>query len=882
MERDKRMTDKKRKIGRKINRLLLLLVLGGMLIVGVISMYSLHSMKRISTNSSKELGETAADNAEEALEDLAVENLRSLAGQRAAAIEEKLEAVKASVLGIASQARHIYEHPEQYPDREVALPVPDSHDLAAQLLWSEELEEQAPDEERLPPPLTEEVLKLGNLQDMLVQYNANNTMIASTYIATETGWMIQADYIPYSKYGKSDTDAESRHPLYMEAKDRQWYKRAAEIGAGRTIYTDVIRDYHQGGDCIVCASPVYCDERVVAVAGIGLYLQTIKDTVLSTDVGNGGYAFLVNEKGQVLVSGRAEGETAAYAEKVVDLRESNNVLLAQAASDMTAGKTGSVELILDKKEAYLAYAPLDSLGWSLVTVMDEEKAIAPARASQQIILSLTGEMGEKQDTSIHIVFVSFVAAFICVTLIACVSGTHFSGKLTEPIHMLADEVMRWDGSNLKYRVCVQTGDELEDLGSAFNSMIGQIQEYVGNLASVTAEKERIRTEIQVAAHLQADMLPEVKGIFADRDDFILAASMVPAKGVGGDLYDFFLLDEERLALVVADVSGKGVPAALFMVVSRTMLRSRLMSLGDGEHELSGAVEDINRSLCENNRDDMFVTAWIGVLNVISGVVDFVNAGHCRPLVRRKGGACEYDTTFSGMMLAGMEDITYRQGRLMLEKGDLLLLYTDGVTEATNAEEELYGEERLLRAVEDAGNILPEELLGVLWKAVDDFQSGLSQSDDITMLAISWRGRGFEEKTGIPIMENMQEFIDFVETVLNDRGVSVKTAVKIHVTVDEIFSNICYYSGATEVTVGIRVNDRLEDGRITGQEITIYFEDDGIPYDPLERPDPDVTEILGRRKEGGLGIYLVKKRMDKVEYEYINDRNRLTIYKASEE
>lgn len=870
-----------KKIGNKINRLLLLMVSTAMLVSGTISAYSLWSMKRISVDNGKELSENAANDAEESLEDLAVDNLQRITVQKAAAIEEKFATVETYVLGIAAQARDIYEHPEQYPDRRVPLPIPESNQLAAQLIWSEKLKDTVEPETGIPV-YTEEVLKLGNLQDMLVQYNANNSMVSSAYIATESGWMIQADDIPYSKYSTTNAETDYKRQLLFEAQDRQWYKRAKEKGNGQVVYTDVIRDAHGGGDCIVCACPVYRGEEVVAVAGVGSYLETINNAVLGTDIGEGGYAFLVNENGQVIVSGVVDGETAAYAEQVVDLRKSSNSMLAQVAVSMVAGDTDSVELSLDGRKVYLAYAPLKRLGWSLVTVLEEEKVIEPAKKSQSLILTLADELDDKQDIAIRGVMLAFVVALVCVTLLVCVSGTIFSIKLTEPICSLTEEVMSWDGSDFRQRISVKTGDEIEDLGEAFNDMIDQIEEYVENLSSVTAEKERIRMEIEVASRIQADMLPDAEGMFANRKDFVIAGSMVPAKGVGGDFYDFFLLDEERLALVIADVSGKGVPAALFMVASRMMIRSSLMRLGKEEYELSWAVEEVNRSLCDNNKDGMFVTAWIGVLNIVNGEVDFVNAGHCRPLVIRKRGEYEYDTTFGGMMLAGMEDTTYRQGRLKLNKGDMLLLYTDGVTEANDLQQNMYGEERLKKSVEEAGNMSPKEILTVLWNALEDFCSGAPQFDDITMLAVAWRGGGVEEKTGVPVMENMQEFIEFVESVLEENNVSAKTAIKIHVTVDEIFSNICYYSGATEVKLGISINDKEEDGTIIGQEVILYFEDDGIPYDPLKKPDPDVTQILSRRKEGGLGIYMVKKRMDKVEYEYVNERNRLTVYKLSEE
>lgn len=888
MARGKKKTRKKKRIGQKLNQLLLVMVSAAVVISGTVSVYSLYFMKHIAMENGTELGQTAAEDAETALENLAVENLQSIAVEKAAYIEEKFAAVRAYVLGIAAQAQIIYENPERFPDRRVALPVRDSNILAAQLLWSERLDEGGRAGTGATPPLTEEILKLGNIQDMLVQYNANNDMVSSTYVATESGWLIQADYIAYSKYNTTGAGADREQPDYYEAAKRQWYMRAKESESGQIIYTDVIKDIHEGGDCIVCASPIYHDGEIVAVAGVGSYLDTVNNAVLNVDIGEAGYAFLVNEKGQVMVSGSSEGETAAYAEQAVDLRESGNRALADAVTGMVEGRTDSLELSLDGKNVYLAYAPLASLGWSFVTVIDVEEVVAPAKASQQLILSLTSDMAGRQDTAIRRVIAFFVAILFVIILLGCIFGTLFAKKLAEPIRTLTKDVAKLDGGNLDYRIRLNTGDEIEDLGHAFNGMAEQIQNYVDNLAAITAEKERIRTEIQVASHLQADMLPEAEGAFDDRDEFDLAASMTPAKGVGGDFYDFFLLDENRLAMVMADVSGKGVPAALFMVVSRTLIRSRLMTVKNERDELAYMAEEINRSLCDNNKNGMFVTAWIGVLDITTGEVAYINAGHCRPLLRRKNGSCEYDDVLGGLVFAGMEDATYRQGSLRLRQGDTLLLYTDGVTEATSKQQQLYGEERLLRTIADAGSVTPEELLQELWKDVDEFQKDAAQFDDITMLAVTYHGNGFEEKSDKPDMDKMKDFADFVEGVLEENGISMKTVMKIQMTVDEIYSNICYYSGAEEVTVGIRIEESAgQKGRgykagRAKKEITLYFEDDGIPYNPLERPDPDVEKLLEQRKEGGLGIYLVKKRMDRMEYEYINERNKLTVYKKDEE
>ncbi len=413
------------------------------------------------------------------------------------------------------------------------------------------------------------------------------------------------------------------------------------------------------------------------------------------------------------------------------------------------------------------------------------------------------------------------------------------------------------------------------LAAAFWKMMQDVGYYIESMTRITAEKEKIRTELTVAARLQADMLPETEGAFIDRKEFSIAAFMMPAKGVGGDFYDFFLLDGDRLALVMADVSGKGVPAALFMVVSRTLIRSHIMSHMAAGNPLEQAVGEINDRLCGNNKNGMFVTAWIGILTLSTGELVFVNAGHCRPLIRKREGDCYYDMTLGGLVLAGMEGAPYRASRIHLDKEDTILLYTDGVTEATSVQKELYGEGRLKTVAEKENVRTPEELLKEIWEDISRFQKDTEQFDDITMIGLTYHGTVYEKKTGIPDMGHIREFADFVENTLLDNGISIQTILKIQMAVDEIYSNICYYSGAKEVTLGIAVEDTpSEGGKTREREICLYFEDDGIPYNPLERPDPDVEELLEDRKKGGLGIYLVKKRMDWIGYKYTEGKNHL--------
>lgn len=846
---------KRRSITHKITCLLLTFSLLSFLLTGVIGAAGLYAMKHISGDNGRELGRSAANSAEQALEKAACRQLLTVAMEKAAYIEERFQETAAYVHGIAAQAEAIYAEPEKYPDRQVPLPVKGSTELAAQLIRSEKLEN--PSEQQL-----QEILKLGNLQDLLVQYNANNDMVSSVHLATKSGWVIVADYIAGNKYAEgSDT------PLTIEAEERQWFQRAAQAGQGQIVYTDVMEDIHNGGQCIIAVQPVFHDGELVAVAGVGSYLETVNEAVLSTIIGETGYAFLVNRDGRVMVSCKEDGETAADAERNPDLRAGENEALARAVTDVLFGESGLERLTLDGKEVYLAYAPLTELGWGFFTVMEVEEVIASARDGEEQILKLSETAALRQDRTIRTMMTVFAAILAVFALTVSGAGMLFGRRIAEPVRRLTRDVKKIDGGKLDYCIRVDTGDEIEELGNAFNSMTAQIKSYVDNLALATAEKERIRTELQFASRLQADMLPEYKTAFPDRKEFTLAASMTPAKSVGGDFYDFFLSDREHLVLVVADVSGKGVPAALFMVIARTMIRSHITAA----KTLAGAVEKINDLLCDNNKNGMFVTAWFGVLNLTDGALTYVNAGHCRPLIRRGDGSWEYLTEQGGFVLGGMEGVKYEQTSIHLAPGELLFQYTDGVTEANDEEGALYGEARLKQCLSDGSAAVPEDVLTHVWEQVCGFQGKAEQFDDITMLAVCYNGGPCICYRGKADIEALPGVTASVEDILARYAFSTADTYKVLVAVDEIYSNICYYSKATETTIFCEADEK---------EIKIIFTDDGVPYNPLEKPDPDVSAQARERLVGGLGIYMVKKTMDQVsyEYEYVQERNCLTIVK----
>ena len=412
---------------------------------------------------------------------------------------------------------------------------------------------------------------------------------------------------------------------------------------------------------------------------------------------------------------------------------------------------------------------------------------------------------------------------------------------------------------------IRTGDEVELLARSFRKLEEDMISYLRNFITVTAEKERIGAELNVAAQIQADMLPRIFPAFPERAEFDIFASMTPAKEVGGDFYDFFLVDDDHLALIIADVSGKGVPAALFMVIAKTLLKNAAQ-MGLSPKLI---LEKVNNQLCENNEAAMFVTVWLGIYEISTGRLTAANAGHEYPALRRKDGAFELVKDRHGFVLAGMEDARYREYELTIEPGDTLFVYTDGVAEATNGDGVLYGTERMLQALNHLSSGAPAQLLEEVKLDIDRFVGDAPQFDDITMLSIQ-RKNGLGETLDIaPALESLPEVTTWIEEALEKHDAPMKVIAQVNVAVDEVFSNIARYSGASAVTVTCAV----ESGKAV-----LSFSDDGQPYDPTQKEDPDTSLSAEERSIGGLGIFMVKKTMDRVFYEYRDGRNILKLEK----
>lgn len=282
---------------------------------------------------------------------------------------------------------------------------------------------------------------------------------------------------------------------------------------------------------------------------------------------------------------------------------------------------------------------------------------------------------------------------------------------------------------------LDTGDEMGRLYHALQQMEQSIYDYIRDLTSITAEKERIGAELSVATKIQASMLPCIFPPFPNRTEFDIYATMMPAKEVGGDFYDFFLVDDDHLALVIADVSGKGIPAALFMVITKVLLKNSAQAGKDPQ----SVLEEVNGQLCSNNPIDMFVTVWLGILEISTGKLTCANAGHEYPALCRKGGEYELIRDPHGLVLACLDGSRYENYELQLRPGDTLFVYTDGVVEATAHGNELFGTDRMLTSLNRNTDALPGELLPRMKADIDAFVGEAPQFDDITMLGIRYLG-----------------------------------------------------------------------------------------------------------------------------------------------
>lgn len=454
-----------------------------------------------------------------------------------------------------------------------------------------------------------------------------------------------------------------------------------------------------------------------------------------------------------------------------------------------------------------------------------------------------------------------VASCVCLAL-------YIKRHFAKPVETISEETTRFSQNPFASdKLMIDKNSEIREirtLAESIDKMEHDTLLYMDELTRATAERERMAVELSLAATIQTNMLPSTFPPYPHRKDFDIFALMDAAKDVGGDFYDFYILDNDRLVILVADVSGKGIPAALFMMRAKMTIKT----LAEGGADVHMILSEANERLCEGNEAGMFVTAWIGIVDMKSGVLSYANAGHNPPLIRRHTGSFEYLKTRPNFILAGMEGTAYRNYEIQLLPGDELFLYTDGVTEATNTEKMMFGEERLLDILNSAIKESAESRCRSVKKAISEFVGGAEQFDDITMLSVRFNTFQNDESITTPADVESHECVwDFVSNRTKKAGLSHKIINQAQIVVDEIYSNIRLYSGASMARISCRIDS---------EKMVLEFFDNGVQYDPLSASEPDVTLSLEEREPGGLGLHIVKEMASDISYSYDEGFNRLII------
>ena len=635
--------------------------------------------------------------------------------------DARFEELENQVGLLADLTEQIFSNPDQYAAREIPLPdAANDGELSVQFLHSASVTDLQ------SPAVAKKVGLLGNLQDTLYEVNSRFENMASDYVAIEPGVLIQADYISAAKF---DKDGEI---LPYEADTRPWYRGAKQTGT--TYFTPVSRDAHTEGTGIMCGVPIYVDDKFIGVAGAGMYLSNIEQLVSDIRLGSKGYACIINQDGQVIFSPKDEGELMVSTDTETDLRFTDNIALGGIVRSALAGSSGITKLEMDGENYYIAYAPMTTVGWGFLTVLGEEEVLTPTNELLAQMDVSAKQSVDSMEYTIHVSLITLEITLVIFCLLVALAAFLLSSHIVKPIQLLTDSVSKYDGENWDFQWEFKNKmDETAILAGAFLEMTEKMKEYIANITEITAEKERIGAELNVATKIQADMLPKIFPAFPGRSEFDVYAQMDPAKEVGGDFYDFFMIDDDHLAIVIADVSSKGVPAALFMVIAKTLIKNHTLN----QESLDDVFYKVNNQLCEGNEEGMFVTSWMGVLTVSTGSFEYVNAGH-NPQLLMNNENYEWIHAKPGFVLAGMEGIPYASETLQLQHGARIFLYTDGVTEAQNTEHELFGEDRLLESLGRNGRLPLPQMLTAVRSDIDTFVGEAEQFDDITMLVFEYK------------------------------------------------------------------------------------------------------------------------------------------------
>ena len=536
-------------------------------------------------------------------------------------------------------------------------------------------------------------------------------------------------------------------------------------------------------------------------------------------------------------------------------RLTNDTALDSLGRKMLNGERGMMEILKGKDYSMAVYRPLQPTDWSVALVCSRLDVFA---------------------SLIHIVWFAGIAVALGVLMmfVLCVIAIR---RITKPLDQLTQSTSEISRGNLHVEMPeLKREDEMWQLRESFVHMQQSLREHIDQLTQTTAANERIKSELSIANNIQQSMMPKTHQPLPDRSDIDIYASLVPAKEVGGDLFDYYLY-HNKLCFIVGDVSGKGIPAALYMAMTMRVFRIACRHHINSAHEIAEAM---GRTLAENNESNMFITAFIGVLDLETNKLGYCNAGHNQPLMVYPDGHCSLLQSESNIPLGILEHFDYEGDSMDFLVGTKMLVYTDGLTEAENPQKKQFGEEQLIHTVEDLTFLSSREIVTTLDSKVRHFANGAEQSDDLTILCISKQA----PKRTLFITNEMSEVTklkQFMEGAAREFGIPDDIQLSLNLAVEEAVVNVINYAypKGTEGDIEINItNSPIPDLSESSTEVIFTIIDEGVPFDPTTHDEADTTSELEERQIGGLGIHLIRNIMDRVEYQRDGNSNKLTMTK----
>ena len=618
------------------------------------------------------------------------------------AIDARMNSVFSKIEMAARNLEDMYANPQNYVQREVpAIGEFKGKDVEGINVFSyiTAREDQLND-----PKIKEELELIAPLESIFESIKSNSDRYATLAVYTTTGISIGYDADTATKVDIKEFDPEGLNKDYY----------IVPKATGEMYITDVYEDSFGRGKMLTVSYPYFVEGEFRGVVCADIMIEDINMEMVDSEeyTVEGEIKLILDRDGGVICY--TQMDNADNQQLVHTLLDNIDVsaVLNNESGDLLAAVNAKNYLVVFDDAPVCEWKFLDILPYASIT-----------------------EPSVEYDGSIRTTNVRMCVAFVILQIVLSILALGICKKMLRPLLSLTESVSKINDDNIEFTSGITSGDEIELLGNKFEMAIRKVKEYMEHLAAAEAERQRIGAELNVATEIQASYLPSLFPPFPDRHEFDIYATMCPAKEVGGDFYDFFFIDHDHLALVIADVSGKGVGAAMFMMISKTFIN------GQAHMNMSPAaiLSEVNDRLCENNSAEMFVTVWLGILDVKTGKIVASNGGHEYPFICRAGGQYELLKDKHGMALGAYPEMKYSEYEITLNKGDVIFVYTDGVAEATDANNELFGTDRALETLNknpeaDMHDTVVNEKAGI-----DEFVKEAPQFDDITMMALRYFG-----------------------------------------------------------------------------------------------------------------------------------------------